>query len=282
MGIPERRSSPTSRLPMKPPPPRISVALRIGIASWEACSMVTAANALRYHRSSRRIAGVAVAEFDQFASNYKSVLDRSVALAGESFEYFTLYKAAYLDRLLGDRRNSKILDFGCGIGALSSALARMRPQDRIHGFDVSEQSLDRVDADLRRRGLFTSNPDDLHRDYDMILLSNVMHHIPVHARGATVNDLAARLASGGRLVVFEHNPLNPLTRWVVAHCEFDDDAQLLWPREVRRYLLDAKLVAPRRNYLVFFPKALSLLRGLEQTLGWCPAGAQYALTASKA
>lgn len=222
-----------------------------------------------------------MAEFDQFAANYKTALDRSLAMAGESSEYFTLYKANYIERMLGDRTQSKILDFGCGVGALSGVLARNRQRDEIHGYDVSTDSLDRVDRELRSRSLFTSNLDDLHRDYDLIVLSNVMHHIPLAARASTVSDLAARLASGGRLLVFEHNPLNPLTRWVVAHCEFDGDAQLLWPGEVAGYFLDAKLVAPRRDYLVFFPKALALLRRYERSLAWCPAGAQYALSASK-
>jgi 2-polyprenyl-3-methyl-5-hydroxy-6-metoxy-1,4-benzoquinol methylase len=223
-----------------------------------------------------------VAEFDQFASNYKAVLDRSVALAGESSEYFTAYKAAYIERLLGTSARTKILDFGCGVGALSAELARHRPGDEIHGYDVSTESLDQVEAALRDRGTFTAKLDELHRDYDLIVVANVMHHIPVAVRQATINDLAARLAANGRLLVIEHNPLNPLTRWVVAHCDFDDDAVLLWPRETRKYLLQAGLVAPNRDYLVFFPKALSALRRLETFLAWCPAGAQYALAARRA
>jgi SAM-dependent methyltransferase len=208
-------------------------------------------------------------------------VDRAVVLAGVSSEYFTQYKAAYVERLLGAQGPSKILDFGCGVGTLSSALAHRRTQDQFHGFDVSADSLDKVEPDLRSRGLFTSEREALHRDYDLIVLSNVMHHIEPAVRRATIDDLAARLKSGGSMLVFEHNPLNPLTRWAVAHCEFDGDAQLLWPGEVRRYFQDAKLVAPRRDYIVFFPKALAKLRPLERALAWCPAGAQYAMTATK-
>ena len=221
-----------------------------------------------------------MAEFDQFASNYKSVLDRCVALGGESSEYFTEYKAAYIDRLLG-AAPTKILDFGCGVGALSAALALHRPQDAIHGYDVSAPSLDQVAPVLRERGLFTDRLDELHRDYGLIVLSNVMHHISVDLRHGTIIDLAARLTAGGRLLVIEHNPLNPLTRWIVAHCEFDDDAVLLWPGEVRRYFSAAQLSRPRRDYMLFFPKAFSALRGLETSLRWCPLGAQYAFSACR-
>jgi 2-polyprenyl-3-methyl-5-hydroxy-6-metoxy-1,4-benzoquinol methylase len=220
-----------------------------------------------------------MAEFDRFASNYKNVLDRSLAMAGESSEYFMQYKAAYVDRLLGKAGSRKILDFGCGVGLLSSILARLRPADTIHGFDVSTESLEQVEPSLRERGVFTSSLDELDRDYDLIVLSNVMHHLPVPSRQATVSDLASRLARTGALLVIEHNPLNPLTRWVVSHCEFDDDAVLLWPSEVKRYFAEAGLKAPRRDYILFFPRAVSALRGLEKALGWCPAGAQYALSA---
>ncbi len=221
-----------------------------------------------------------MAEFDRFASNYKSVLDRSIAMGGESSEYFTDYKAIWIDRLLGSERNAKILDFGCGVGLLSSALARRRQGDTLHGFDVSDESLAEVEQDLRERGVFTSNPYELHRDYDLIVLSNVMHHLPVAMRQATVSDLASRLACGGKVLVIEHNPLNPLTRWIVAHCDFDDDAILLHPAEVKRYFIEAGLKAPRRDYILFFPRILSRLRGMESVLAWCPAGAQYALSAS--
>jgi len=141
-----------------------------------------------------------VAEFDQFASNYKAVLDRSVALGGESSQYFTQYKAAYIDRLLGSAP-AKVLYFGCGVGALSAALARLRGRDEIHGYDVSAASLDQIAPELRACGVFTDDLDKLHRDYGLIVLSNVMHHISPPARQGTLDDLAARLAPGGRLLI---------------------------------------------------------------------------------
>lgn len=221
-----------------------------------------------------------MSEFDRFAFSYKSVLDRSIAIGGESSEYFTQYKAAYIDRFLGSSGSKKILDFGCGVALLSSALAKLRPGDRIHGFDVSIESLNQIEEGLRSRGVFTSVPEELDRNYDLIVLSNVMHHLPVTERQATIRELATQLSAGGTLMVIEHNPLNPLTRWVVAHCDFDDDAILLWPGEVKRYFIDAGLKVSRRDYILFFPRAFSGLRGLETGLAWCPAGAQYALSAT--
>src|SRR5271157_2115098 len=143
-----------------------------------------------------------MAEFDQFANEYKRILDQSTAIAGESSEYFTGYKAAFVERLLG-ARSARILDFGCGVGTLSSALARKLPGVAIHGYDVSEDSLAQVDPALRQRGLFTSDLAALELNYSLIVVSNVMHHIPVEKRQETISRLADRLAPSGELLVFE-------------------------------------------------------------------------------
>ena len=151
----------------------------------------------------------------------------------------------------------------------------------MHGFDVSDASIDAMDPRLRKRGRFTSRLGELDADYDAIVVSNVMHHIRPDERQRTVSELAARLDTGGRLVIFEHNPLNPVTRWVVAHCPFDDDAILLPRRETSSYLSNAGLRLSRLDYVLFFPGILGWLRPLERGLAWCPLGAQYTLVAGK-
>ena len=62
--------------------------------------------------------------FDQFAGNYKQVLDRSLAASGEDSAYFAEYKAHYLARTLREAPPAKVLDFGCGIGLLSGFLQK--------------------------------------------------------------------------------------------------------------------------------------------------------------
>jgi hypothetical protein len=83
-----------------------------------------------------------------------------------------------------------------------------------------------------------------------------------------------KLAPGGRLFVFEHNPYNPLTVQAVRACPFDDDAVLLPPGEVRALLASAGLGAVQQRFVLFFPRALARLRPLEPWLAWCPLGAQ--------
>jgi 2-polyprenyl-3-methyl-5-hydroxy-6-metoxy-1,4-benzoquinol methylase len=219
-----------------------------------------------------------MSEFDRYANQYRTALDRSLAMSGETSAYFARHKAAYIARML-DAGNRKILDFGCGVGLLSSELARMRPNDCLHGFDVSLESLERVDVRLRAAGVFTSDLQELDTNYDLIVLANVMHHVPMDQREGMISDLARRLAAGGILLVIEHNPLNPATRWVVSQCEFDAGAVLLRPREVRGYAAGAGLSHRRLDYLLFFPRVVSILRKFEPALRWCPLGAQYAISA---
>jgi SAM-dependent methyltransferase len=213
--------------------------------------------------------------FDQFASDYQGILDRTVALSGERSAYFAEYKARYLARLLPPGFAGRVLDFGCGVGLLSTCLKRCWTGARIDGFDVSEDSLHRVDPALAAAGLFTSDAGRLARDYDLIVLGNVMHHIPKVERQTTIQDLAGRLTPRGRLAIFEHNPANPLTRRTVARCPFDEGVELLPPKESSGYLASAGLRIRRRDYIVFLPRPLARLRPLEPRLAWLPLGAQY-------
>ena len=83
----------------------------------------------------------------------------------------------------------------------------------------------------------------------------------------------------GSVVVFEHNPLNPVTRYVVAHTPIDRNAILLQAGETRNGLGGAGFSDVRTRYLMFFPPRLAPLAACEPALGWLPLGAQYAVTA---
>jgi SAM-dependent methyltransferase len=220
-------------------------------------------------------------EFDRFADEYENIIDRSVGVSGEDSAYFAQYKALYLRRLLTPALTGKVLDFGCGVGMLCRFLRQHLPATRIDGFDVSNESIRKVDPALAAQGTFTSSPSQLAQDYCLIVIANVLHHIPPGQRQNLIEDLAGRLAQRGILAVFEHNPSNPITRWVVERCPFDGDAILLPPTETGSYLAQAKLHLKRRDYIVFMPSILAWLRPLEPRLGWLPIGAQYAILAEK-
>jgi hypothetical protein len=87
------------------------------------------------------------------------------------------------------------------------------------------------------------------------------------------------LRRGGRIYVFEHNPFNPLTQWVVRHSPIDENAVLLRPSEVRLGLGRAGASAVRTDYIMFTPPRLRFLRPIDKALAWLPLGGQYVVSA---
>lgn len=220
-------------------------------------------------------------DFDRFAGNYEQTLGRALAVAGEGAEYYAAYKAKFLQRILTSSFAGKILDFGCGVGLLSGFLKEHFPAAQLDGFDVSAASIERIPSAISSGRVFTCNTRELAEDYQLIVVANVLHHVPAQSRQELFCELAEHLAPDGLLSIFEHNPANPVTRRVVERCPFDEDAVLLPPAETKSYLRAAKLGLLRHDYIVFMPHALAWLRPLEPWLAWIPAGAQYAVLAKK-
>jgi 2-polyprenyl-3-methyl-5-hydroxy-6-metoxy-1,4-benzoquinol methylase len=216
------------------------------------------------------------ASFDQHARTYDEVHAESIKASGESTVYFAEYKLQCLVRLGAEE---PILDFGCGIGNLTEQLVhRYR---RVHGYDPSTESLNFAKPRAPGAVFHEKLADVPEGAFQTVVLAGVLHHVEPNERGALLGHVREKLAPGGKIVVFEHNPLNPLTRYAVAACDFDDDANLLWPWQLRRTLVDAGFSNVDLRYIVFFPKILAALRPLEPMLGRFWAGAQTMCTATK-
>ena len=219
--------------------------------------------------------------FDTFAANYQELVTENIRITGETSDYFAAYKARYIARKIALPQRSRILDYGCGVGLLAEHLMRVLPEGQVDGFDVSKESIGRVSEHLRVQGTFTTNLDALDRTYELIVLSNVLHHVRPTDREGLIRRAASRLAIGGKLVIFEHNPINPLTRWAISQCPFDEDAVLLPNGGTRGYFRRGELQLLWRDYIVFFPRWLRWFRSMEPSLQWCFLGAQYVVVACK-
>jgi SAM-dependent methyltransferase len=219
------------------------------------------------------------AEFDRHAESYDAEHQKSIRASGEDPEYFAQYKLRCMERVLGAHFGAPVLDFGCGIGNLTHLLVRSFPD--VSGYDPSIESVKAARA--RSPGCsFYDNVEALPTGhYGAAVLANVLHHVPVAERRGLIATIARALAPGGKLIVFEHNPMNPVTRRAVAACSFDEDAVLLYPWEVKRLLRDAGLTRVTLDYIVFFPRVLAMLRPLEPRLAWLPGGAQVVAHATK-
>lgn len=216
-------------------------------------------------------------KFDAYARSYEELHRSSVASSGEDPSYFHDYKIDCLVRraLL----DGPVLDYGCGTGNLTERLVGRATE--VHGFDPSAES--RAEASARAKGaVLHASTDTLPRDhFETAILSGVLHHVKPEDRGGVLEVVRRSLRPGGRIVVFEHNPLNPLTVRAVKACEFDDDAILLTPWTARRTLRDAHFVDVTLDYIVFFPRPLAFLRRFEPRLRRLVIGAQQMLVGTR-
>jgi ubiquinone/menaquinone biosynthesis C-methylase UbiE len=227
------------------------------------------------------------AEFDKFARNYADLHQQSIAFSGCDTSYFSTYKAVYAAQCYRQYcpQGRALLDFGCGTGALVPEFRKLLPLVKLYCADVSQESLD-VARELR--GLeadylhISSNTLDLPSStVDMAVAACVFHHISASQHAAWLAELRRVVRPGGTLLIFEHNPVNPLTRYAVASCAFDEDAVLIRCGRLRKALADSSWAVATCKYHVFFPEVLRSLRVLEQFFGWLPLGGQYSVLALK-
>jgi SAM-dependent methyltransferase len=91
------------------------------------------------------------------------------------------------------------------------------------------------------------------RSIDAAFAINVFHHVPVTQRSALVDDIHRVLRPGGLFAIFEHNPLNPVTRHVVDTCEFDKDAVLLKQKDSEALLSTSGFGDVKTRYIFAVP-----------------------------
>jgi SAM-dependent methyltransferase len=210
-------------------------------------------------------------KFDAYAKEYQKLVESSVRESGERPEYFSEYKLRCLLRLAAPT-NEPILDFGAGTGSVTEAL--LREFRSVTAYEPSTVSLEYMRRRVPKAICAASESDLPDGHFATAVCSGVLHHVPKAERTALLSRLRAKLRAGGRLFVFEHNPLNPLTRRSVAMCPFDDDAVLLWPWQLRPLFRRSGFTVDRVDYIVFFPHAFAKFRPLEPYLRHVMLGAQ--------
>ena len=223
------------------------------------------------------------AEFDKFAEEYLSTQTRNIACTGEDPEYFSRYKIQEVRRRWNKEKRAEpvaILDFGTGIGGSLPYLAKQFPGAALTALDVSRRSLEI--AEHRNPGVANFVLHDGGQNFplprgafDMIFTSCVFHHIPVAEHVGLFSQLRQLLRPDGVMITFEHNPINPVTRYIVATCPFDENAVLIPASSLVQRQRQAGFSHVRIAYTGFFPGALRSLRPLERFMTAVPIGAQY-------
>ena len=228
------------------------------------------------------------AEFDRFAARYGEEHRRSIAFSGCDTGYFARYKveiaAAAFRKLCA--AGETLLDFGCGPGTSIPHVRSVLPGARILAADISRLSLAEAErrhgADAQYLPIEGSRLDIAPGRVGMGFSACVFHHIPPAEHLHWLGELHRVTKPGGGLMIFEHNPLNPLTQHAVANCAFDADAILIPARLLAERLRQSGWRVRRVRYHVFFPQRLAGLRPLEPALGLIPLGGQYSVLSVKA
>jgi SAM-dependent methyltransferase len=223
-----------------------------------------------------------VAEFDKFAEEYLAAHAENLKISGETPDYFARYKLDELRRrwdALKLAEPASVLDFGAGIGNSLPHLKRVFPMARLTGLDVSEKSLAVAEkrfpevAELVRYD--GGEPPLPAAGFDLVFSSCVFHHIDAAEHVGLLASLRRLLKPGGVLAIFEHNPINPVTRYMVATCPFDENAVLIPAKTFVTRQRQAGFGRVRVAYTGFFPRPLAALRPLEPWMAPLPFGAQY-------
>lgn len=220
-------------------------------------------------------------DFNSSKNSYRQTVEDSLAFAGQGLDFYTRVKAEAIGRIL--KRDGlvspKLLDVGCGHGFIHPLLADLGCS--IVGVETASEVLP-----LARN----ANPDVDYVDYDgctlpfddktfdVVLTICVMHHVPPPQWLSFLTEARRVLRPGGRIVIFEHNPLNPLTRYVVSRNEIDDDAVLLSHTRLTSMLKKSGFLAVQSRFILFTPFSHPVARRAEVHLEWLPLGAQYYAT----
>lgn len=223
-------------------------------------------------------------EFDAHAQSYKEVLDQSIGFSGEDSAYFADYKirdlCEELTRAGIDAGSAlKLMDFGCGVGTSMPHARRHFERAELLGVDVSQDSLKQARSFYGCLASFLSlegnkwpvQATSLDAAYAMC----VFHHVEEEAHVQILSDIRDRLKPGGMMMVYEHNPYNPLTVRVVNNCPFDENAKLIRATVMAQRCRDAGYKDVKVRFRMFFPGFLRAFRFAEGLLSWLPLGAQY-------
>jgi ubiquinone/menaquinone biosynthesis C-methylase UbiE len=225
-------------------------------------------------------------EFDRFAHDYRKIHDHNLRKTGYTSDYFAERKIREIVAHVPDRNQKlHILDLGCGDGLGTQFFRKYYPRADLQGLDISEQSI--LAAVKRNISGAQFSAYDGHRipfkdeAFNIIMLAGVLHHVVAASRQhQIIRECHRVLKAAGTLFIFEHNPLNPLTRRLVNDCPFDENAKLINHIRIKKMLHQRNFKA-QCHFITFLPAYLKRFVFLEKWIGWVPIGGQYVYTCSK-
>ena len=225
--------------------------------------------------------------FDELARNYDDLLRDPLRdkFAGGS-DFFIEQKCRIVSARLDAGRAScppgtrlRVLDAGCGQG---TAFRFFGAEHAVFGCDVSAAMLHGAAG---RRAVAVQEPFDLpftDDTFDAAYAFCVYHHIDVSEHVRHLTELRRVVRPGGEVMVFEHNPHNPVTARIFRRAPVDRGCEMIPPAQLRRTFRDAGFTHIDHGYLLFVPEAVHRrVPFLESMLSRVPLGGQYFVAGRK-
>jgi SAM-dependent methyltransferase len=223
--------------------------------------------------------------FDDYTRDYAEVLNRALASSGEKLEFFARVRVEWLQKQLKRLgvNVTTVLDYGCGTGGATPFLEEtMRPQQLL-GVDISAESVRLAGQTYGGKGIEFALCSECqpHNAFDLAFCNGVFHHIAPAERTHALRYIHQALRHGGIFALWENNPWNPGTHYVMSRCEFDRDAQMFNTLQAGRLLRRHGFEVIHRSSYFYFPRCLKWLRRLEPALASLPFGTQYLVMGRK-
>jgi 2-polyprenyl-6-hydroxyphenyl methylase/3-demethylubiquinone-9 3-methyltransferase len=111
---------------------------------------------------------------------------------------------SFADQLGRWTRPSRILEIGCGEGAMTERLVRMFPNADVVAIDITPNTGRLFRGDTRRVSFRQARAEDVAAEqpasFDHVLLADVIHHVPLSMRADLLASARRAMAPGGRFV----------------------------------------------------------------------------------
>jgi SAM-dependent methyltransferase len=187
------------------------------------------------------------------------------------------YRAVFIDleqaaRTLASSGPAKrILEVGCGDGSFGQRLLEAYPDAEYVGIDISDEP-GRLFRGDRDRATFLSIDSAAYRatdpePFDLVVMVDVVHHIPHAHRDAVLRDVRALTRVGGRYAVKEWDPIKGPTHaacWALDRYVTGDRISHVPGDQLRSWLsglhddglvLEARVPPHRHNLLLVFERS---------------------------
>jgi SAM-dependent methyltransferase len=218
-------------------------------------------------------------EFDRYAHEYDEALAKGIRISGQDRDFFARGRIKWIANEL--RKNGaaslSVMDFGCGSGLSTPYFYELLRAKSVVGVDISIKSLEvaRTKYNAFNAKFILIDEYQPSGEFDLAFCNGVFHHISPEKRAEAVSYIYRALCQKGVFALWENNPWNPGTRYIMGKIPFDKDAAPVSPPAARRLLQAGGFEILSTTYLFIFPKIISSFRVFEPFLARLPFGAQY-------